>query len=101
MYIALLAFATVCNAGCYLKPLLLTDFMHPPKGCQDEDGELHDFMAEWNKHCYECVCFHHGAICCDTINIAVAHSPECEAVVDRQACTSKVVLKSDKTKECV
>ncbi|XP_061083578.1 CD209 antigen-like [Conger conger] len=34
--VSLQALAAVCHAGCYLKPMVLTDLMHPPKvtGCK-------------------------------------------------------------------
>ncbi|KAJ8361650.1 hypothetical protein SKAU_G00181750 [Synaphobranchus kaupii] len=99
--VTLLAFATVCNAVCYFRGLVLTDIMNPPTGCLDEDGEMHEFRAEWVKNCYECVCFHRGMACCDMFPPAMLLSPDCETVIDRKTCTSKTVLKSDNTKECV
>ncbi|XP_061083593.1 uncharacterized protein LOC133118016 [Conger conger] len=93
--VSLLALAAVCHAGCYLKPMVLTDLMHPPKGCQDEEGEMHDFMALWEKNCHECVCLHHGMICCDQIHTAKYIPFGCKLLVDRNACTSKVVQNPD------
>ncbi|KAJ8361628.1 hypothetical protein SKAU_G00181530 [Synaphobranchus kaupii] len=63
--VTLLAFATVCNAVCYFMGLAVPDIMNPPTGCQDQDGEMHEFTAEWVKNCYECVCSRRGIRCCD------------------------------------
>ncbi|KAJ8248427.1 hypothetical protein GJAV_G00241910 [Gymnothorax javanicus] len=98
--VTLLALATVCNAACTFMPLEEKDKLNPPKGCEDEDGKFHEFGSEWQKNCVTCSCSKEGASCCDMILETVGLLEECELIVDREKCTSKIVLKSDNTKEC-
>ncbi|XP_035256386.1 beta-microseminoprotein-like [Anguilla anguilla] len=98
--LALLAIATVCNAACYFKEVAHTD-SNPPKGCQDEDGKMHEFGSSWVKDCMDCSCSKEAMSCCDKIPSSVDLPPECEMIVDKEKCTAKIVLKADKTKECV
>ncbi|KAJ8250781.1 hypothetical protein COCON_G00227030 [Conger conger] len=67
--VAVLALATICNASCSFQQLVLTDPMHPPQGCLDEEGKLHVFGSEWVKDCQECSCSQEGLSCCSMIMI--------------------------------
>ncbi|KAJ8248426.1 hypothetical protein GJAV_G00241900 [Gymnothorax javanicus] len=99
--VTLLAVAMVCNAACTFTLLEVKDKLNPPKGCEDEDGEFHEFGSEWQKNCIKCSCSEAGAGCCDMILRTVKLPEECEMIVDREKCTSKYVLKCDNTKKCI
>ncbi|KAF3842161.1 hypothetical protein F7725_024112 [Dissostichus mawsoni] len=69
-------------------------------GCVDKDGKQHDFGTEWTKDCIDCSCTGQGMSCCRKIPDTVDIPAECELVVNKEACTAKIVMKSDLTKEC-
>ncbi|XP_068614776.1 beta-microseminoprotein [Brachionichthys hirsutus] len=98
--VCLLGLVALCHSSCYFKELVVNDLKSPPKGCVDQDGKHHDFGSEWEKDCAECFCSEEGTHCCSTIPEQTEVPEECELVVDKEACSAQVVMKSDKTKEC-
>ncbi|XP_059215944.1 beta-microseminoprotein [Centropristis striata] len=103
VFVCLLGLVVLCHSDCTLEELVLKDLNNPPKGCVDKDGKQHDFGSEWKgRDCMSCSCSQEGMSCCtdipdaDTVDIPA----ECELLVDKEACSAKVVMKSDKTKEC-
>ncbi|KAM4607473.1 beta-microseminoprotein-like [Polymixia lowei] len=100
--VCLLGLVVMCHCDCFIQELVIKDLNNPPKGCVDKDGKQHAFGSEWVKDCYDCSCSQDGMSCCnkipdpDTVDIPT----DCELVVNKEACSAKVVLKSDKTKEC-
>ncbi|XP_062320562.1 beta-microseminoprotein [Osmerus eperlanus] len=98
--VCVLAVMVMCQADCYFQELQNKDVKSQPKGCVDKEGVEHEFGSEWVKNCYECSCSEEGIGCCSKIPDAIDVPPQCELVVNRDACSAKMVLKSDKTKEC-
>ncbi|KAI9535243.1 hypothetical protein NQZ68_002797 [Dissostichus eleginoides] len=82
-----------------MKELVLKDLNNPPTGCVDKDGKQHDFGTEWTKDCIDCSCTGQGMSCCSKIPDTVDIPAECVLVVNKEACTAKIVMKSDPTKE--
>ncbi|KAM9848064.1 beta-microseminoprotein [Aulostomus maculatus] len=89
-------------AESLFKELLVTDLKNPPKGCVDMDGKQHDLGSEWVRDCMECSCTKEGLSCFSKIpDPGLVFVPEeCELIVNKEACSAKTVLKSDKNKEC-
>ncbi|AWP14088.1 putative beta-microseminoprotein-like [Scophthalmus maximus] len=102
VFVCLLGLVVLCHCDCFFQDLEIKDLNDPPKGCVDKDGKQHDFDSEWVRDCMECSCSKEGLSCCTTLPDAdeVDIPEECEMVVNKQACSAKVVLKTDKTKEC-
>ncbi|XP_023264272.1 beta-microseminoprotein-like, partial [Seriola lalandi dorsalis] len=77
-------------------------FISSHVGCTDRDGKQYDFGSEVVIDCMSCSCTNDGLSCCDMIPSpnTVMIPMECEMIVNRQACSFKLVLKSDNTKEC-
>ncbi|XP_071377473.1 beta-microseminoprotein [Centroberyx affinis] len=98
--VCLLGLVVLCQSDCFFEGLVIKDLNNPPTGCVDRDGTQHPFGSEWVKNCNECSCTTNGMSCCSKIPDAVGISEECELVVNKATCSVKVVLKSDKTKEC-
>ncbi|KAM4591214.1 beta-microseminoprotein-like [Odontesthes bonariensis] len=100
--ICLLGLFVLCHSDCFFHELESKDLKKNPKGCVDEDGKQHDFGSEWERNCMECSCTKEGLSCCSKLPDAgtVDIPEECELVVDKVSCSSKMVLKTDKTKEC-
>ncbi|CAK6951594.1 beta-microseminoprotein [Scomber scombrus] len=102
VFVYLLGVVVLCDSSCFFEQLEIKDLNNPPKGCTDRDGKQHDFGSEWTRDCVECSCTKDGLSCCtmlpdaDTVDIP----EECELVVNKEACSAKVVQKSDNTKEC-
>ncbi|XP_061601810.1 beta-microseminoprotein isoform X2 [Cololabis saira] len=99
---SLLGLFVLCHCDCFFQELVIKDSENLPKGCVDKDGKHHDFGSEWVSDCMDCSCDEGGLSCCSRIHdVGTADIPEeCELVVDEKACSLKMVLKSDKTKEC-
>ncbi|XP_042358540.1 beta-microseminoprotein [Plectropomus leopardus] len=102
VFVCLLGLVVLCHSTCFFEGLVLKDLNNPPKGCVDKDGKQHDFGSEWVRDCIECSCTKEGLSCCNKIPDAdTVDIPEnCELLVNKEACSAKVVLKSDKSKEC-
>ncbi|XP_008295796.1 beta-microseminoprotein [Stegastes partitus] len=104
VFVCLLGLVVLSHSdnSCFFKELEVKDPANPPKGCLDMDGKLHDFGSKWERDCMACSCASDGLSCCrnfpdaDTVDVP----EECELVINKATCTAKVVLKSDKTKEC-
>ncbi|KAM4729458.1 beta-microseminoprotein [Anableps anableps] len=98
----LLGLFVLCHSDCFFQELVIKDLTNPPKGCVDEDGKEHSFGSEWVRECMECSCTKEGFSCCSMIpSVSTIDIPEeCELVVDKDACSAKVVQKSDKTRAC-
>ncbi|XP_041865416.1 beta-microseminoprotein [Melanotaenia boesemani] len=100
--VCLLGLFVLCHSDCSFQELVTKDLKNPPKGCVDKDGKQHAFGSEWVRDCQDCFCTKEGLSCCskfpdpDSVDLP----EECELVVDKVACSAKMVLKSDKTKEC-
>ncbi|XP_019115140.1 beta-microseminoprotein [Larimichthys crocea] len=104
VFLCLLGLVVLCHSQCTFEELVIKDLNNPPNGCVDKDGKLHDFGSEWVRDCVECSCTKEGLSCCTKIpdEGEVPEVPEeCELVVNKATCSTKVVLKSDKTKECI
>ncbi|XP_036978955.1 beta-microseminoprotein [Acanthopagrus latus] len=103
VFVCLLALVVQCHSDCFFKELVIKDLKNPPTGCVDEDGQQHAFGADWTRDCISCSCSTNGMSCCNQLpGVAEVYIPEeCELVVNKQACTAKLVLKSDKTKHCI
>ncbi|XP_030603521.1 beta-microseminoprotein [Archocentrus centrarchus] len=102
VFVCLLGLVVLCHSKCFFKELVVKDEKNPPKGCVDEDGKQHGFGSKWVRDCMDCSCTSEGLSCCGKIPDAgtVDVPEECELVVDKETCTVKVVMKSDKAKEC-
>ncbi|XP_023260282.1 beta-microseminoprotein-like [Seriola lalandi dorsalis] len=102
VFLCLLGLVALCNSACLFVPLEIKDMNNPPKGCTDRDGKQYDFGSEVVIDCMSCSCTNDGLSCCDMIPSpnTVMIPMECEMIVNRQACSFKLVLKSDNTKEC-
>ncbi|KAL2102233.1 hypothetical protein ACEWY4_001401 [Coilia grayii] len=88
-------------AQCYFEPIIITDITKLPTGCQDSKGDLHPFGSKWmTEGCYSCSCSEDGASCCNQIPQIVKSPPDCQLLVDKKTCTSKLVLKSDTSVAC-
>ncbi|XP_029505403.1 beta-microseminoprotein-like [Oncorhynchus nerka] len=98
--VCVLMLVVVCRAQCFFQELETKDPKTPAKGCVDKEGKQHVFGSSWVKDCYDCSCSVRGIGCCNRIPEVVDLSAECELVVDRKACSHRVVMKSDKTKDC-
>lgn len=100
--VCLLGLFVLCHSDCFFQELTTKDLKNPPKGCVDKDGKEHAFGSDWVKDCMDCSCTDEGLSCCSMIPDpeTVELPDECELVVDKEACSAKVVLKSDKTQEC-
>ncbi|CAJ1067530.1 beta-microseminoprotein [Xyrichtys novacula] len=64
---------------------------------------MYDYGARWEKDCKLCRCsFRHGIVCCDKFisGRAVNLPPNCEQLIDKEACGYKLVLKSDHNVPC-
>ncbi|XP_036402002.1 beta-microseminoprotein-like [Megalops cyprinoides] len=96
-----LALVALCHAQCFFKELEITDINNPPKGCKDADGVMRKFGDSWVKDCNECSCSAEGIGCCSKIGDMLEAPPDCEVVINKEQCTVKMVMKADKTKECV
>lgn len=95
----------LCNSQCVFEELVVRDLNNPPKGCVDGAGIEHEFGSKWVRlrDCMDCSCSNNGLSCCNRLpsEQSVDVPEECELVLDKEACSAKVVLKSDKTKECI
>ncbi|XP_044070321.1 beta-microseminoprotein [Siniperca chuatsi] len=102
VFVCLLGLVVLCHSHCFFQKLAIKDLNNTPTGCVDEDGKEHDFGSEWVRNCMQCSCTMEGMSCCSRIPSAntVDIPEECELDVNMEACSFKVVLKSDKTKEC-
>ncbi|XP_053188605.1 beta-microseminoprotein [Scomber japonicus] len=102
VFVYLLGVVVLCDSFCFFKLLEIKDLNNPPKGCTDRDGKLYDFGSEWTRDCVQCSCTKDGMSCCSILPDAdTMYIPEdCELMVDKEACSAKVVLKSDHTKVC-
>uniref|UniRef100_A0A8C6U0C9 VWFC domain-containing protein n=1 Tax=Neogobius melanostomus TaxID=47308 RepID=A0A8C6U0C9_9GOBI len=80
----LLGLVVLCTSQCD----------NPPTGCVDEDGTEYEVGSEWERDCMDCPCADQGLSCCKNSNIP----EDCE--LDKEDCTAKAVLQSDKTQEC-
>ncbi|XP_062257256.1 beta-microseminoprotein [Platichthys flesus] len=102
VFVCLLGLVVLCHSDCTFEELVIKDVNNPPNGCVDHDGTHKDFDSEWVRDCVACSCTHEGLSCCNMLPDPAESevSDECELVVNEQECSSKVVLKSDKTKEC-
>uniref|UniRef100_A0A674C2R3 Beta-microseminoprotein-like n=1 Tax=Salmo trutta TaxID=8032 RepID=A0A674C2R3_SALTR len=98
--VCVLALVVVCRAQCFFQGLETKDPKTPTKGCVDKEGKQHVLGSSWVKDCYDCSCSTEGISCCNKIPKVVDLPAECELVVDRKACSSRLVMKSDKTKDC-
>uniref|UniRef100_A0A3Q3B9I2 Microseminoprotein beta n=1 Tax=Kryptolebias marmoratus TaxID=37003 RepID=A0A3Q3B9I2_KRYMA len=102
--VCLLGLFVLCHSDsdCSFQELVTGDLKNPPEGCVDKDGKQHAFGSYWVKDCVECSCTKAGLSCCNLIpKENVEDGPEeCELVIDKETCSAKMVLKSDKTKEC-
>ncbi|KAF7646582.1 hypothetical protein LDENG_00185130 [Lucifuga dentata] len=98
--VCLLGLVVLCHSDCFFQESQITNVNNHPKGCVDTDGKQHAFGAEWVKDCMSCSCTMEGINCCNQIPDSVGVPEECELVVNKEACSAKMVLKSDKTKEC-
>ncbi|XP_056292034.1 beta-microseminoprotein [Pseudoliparis swirei] len=100
--VCLLGLVVLCHSDCFFQELVLEDLNNPPKGCVDKAGQQHDFGSEWDRDCMACSCTSQGLSCCSKIldGNAVDVPDECELVVNKETCSAKLLLKSDKTKEC-
>ncbi|XP_070697752.1 beta-microseminoprotein [Pempheris klunzingeri] len=102
VFVCLLGLVVLCHSDCFFEELVIKDLRSPPQGCVDKDGKQHGFGSEWVRDCMACSCSMEGLSCCskipdaDTVDIPA----NCELVVNKEACSAKVVLKSDTTKEC-
>ncbi|XP_070772623.1 beta-microseminoprotein [Enoplosus armatus] len=103
----LLGLVVLCHSHCFFQELVIKDLKSLPKGCVDEDGKHHDFGSEWVSDCMDCSCTMEGLSCCSRLPWIEEHMKNtctdeliCELVVNKEACSVKVVQKSDKTKEC-
>ncbi|KAL7383871.1 hypothetical protein ABVT39_019653 [Epinephelus coioides] len=102
VFICLLGLVVLCHSYCFFEKLELKDPNNPPKACVDKDGKQHGIGSEWVRDCMACSCTEDGLGCCSKIPDAniVDIPEECELVVNKEACSAKVVKKSDKTQEC-
>ncbi|XP_074501527.1 beta-microseminoprotein-like [Sebastes fasciatus] len=102
VFVCLLGLVVLCHSDCYFQEMVMKDLNNPPKGCVDKDGKQHDFGADWVRDCMDCSCTTEGLSCCSKIPDAntVDVPDDCELVVNKEACSAKVMMKSDKTKEC-
>ncbi|XP_030011502.1 beta-microseminoprotein [Sphaeramia orbicularis] len=102
VFVCLLGLVVLCHSQCTTRELVVKDPNNPPKGCVDDDGQQHEFDSTWEKDCMECSCSTNGMSCCSKVPEpnTVEIPEECELIVDKKACSAKMVLKSDKTKEC-
>ncbi|XP_034040677.1 beta-microseminoprotein [Thalassophryne amazonica] len=100
--ICLLGLVVMCHSTCLLHKLEITDLHNPPNGCVDKEGTRRAFGDKWVTDCMECSCTQQGISCCNKMLEpgSIDIPEECELVVNKEACYAKVVLKSDKTKEC-
>ncbi|XP_029306082.1 beta-microseminoprotein-like [Cottoperca gobio] len=103
VFVCLLGLVVLCHSDCFFHELELKDLNNPPRGCVDKDGKQHVFGSEWTSECIDCSCTSEGLSCCSKLPDAntVDIPDECELVVNKEACTAKVVMKSDTTKECI
>uniref|UniRef100_A0A3Q1CJE8 Beta-microseminoprotein n=1 Tax=Amphiprion ocellaris TaxID=80972 RepID=A0A3Q1CJE8_AMPOC len=99
VFVCLLGLVVLCHSdsSCFFQELVAKDPANPQK-----DGKQHDFGSEWERDCIACSCTSKGLSCCNTIpeEGSVDVPEECELVVNKATCSAKMVLKSDKTKEC-
>uniref|UniRef100_A0A4W6DZE7 Beta-microseminoprotein n=1 Tax=Lates calcarifer TaxID=8187 RepID=A0A4W6DZE7_LATCA len=102
VFVCLLGLVVLCHSDCFFQQLVIKDLRNPPNGCEDKDGKQHNFGSKWVRDCMQCSCTTEGLSCCNMIPDTgiVDISEECELVVNKETCSAKVVLKSDKTKEC-
>ncbi|XP_060942758.1 beta-microseminoprotein J1 [Limanda limanda] len=100
--VCLLGLVVLCHSDCTFVELVITDVNNPPNGCVDQDGTHKDFDTEWVTDCVAYSCTSEGLSSCNLLPspAEVEVSDECELIVNEQECSSKVVLKSDNTKEC-
>ncbi|XP_030297368.1 beta-microseminoprotein [Sparus aurata] len=103
VFVCLLGLVVLCHSDCFFEQLVIKDLKNPPTGCVDKDGQQHAFGTNWMRDCISCSCTTDGLSCCNQLPDAstVEIPEECELVVNKQACTAKAVLKSDKTKDCI
>ncbi|XP_076153390.1 beta-microseminoprotein [Alosa pseudoharengus] len=96
-----LCLVAVISGQCFFEPLVIENINELPTGCQDRKGDIHPFGSNWvTENCYSCDCTEGGAGCCNTIPNIVMMPEDCQQIVDKKTCTSKVVLKSDPSVEC-
>ncbi|XP_047458967.1 beta-microseminoprotein [Mugil cephalus] len=102
VFVFLLGLVVLCHSDCFFEELTIKDVNNPPKGCVDKDGKQRDFGSEWVTDCKQCFCSKEGLSCCNMIPDAdtVEVPEECELVVDKATCSSRMVQKSDKAKDC-
>nr|XP_019946770.1 PREDICTED: beta-microseminoprotein [Paralichthys olivaceus] len=102
VFVCLLGLVVLCHSDCTFQELVIKDLNNPPTGCEDQDGKEHEFDSEWVKDCMSCSCSQEGVNCCNMVSGAGEFDvpEECELIADKQTCSVKIVLKSDKTKEC-
>ncbi|XP_072293453.1 beta-microseminoprotein-like [Eucyclogobius newberryi] len=97
--LCLLGLVVCSNSKCFFKELVWDN--NPPTGCVDDAGAEHEFGSEWVEDCMDCSCTNEGLSCCSKMPDENADIPEdCELDLDKDNCFAKMVLKSDKTKEC-
>uniref|UniRef100_A0A3P9QFI2 Beta-microseminoprotein n=1 Tax=Poecilia reticulata TaxID=8081 RepID=A0A3P9QFI2_POERE len=95
LFFCLLGLFVLCHSDCFFQELVIKDLTNPPKGCVDGDGKERGFGSEWVREHMECSCTKEGLSCC-----SLYIPEECELVVDKDACSAKMVQKSDKTQPC-
>ncbi|XP_016523945.1 beta-microseminoprotein, partial [Poecilia formosa] len=102
LFFCLLGLFVLCHSDCFFQELVIKDLANPPKGCVDEDGKERGFRSEWVRECMGCSCTKEALSCCSMIpdEATVDIPEECELVVDKDACSAKMVQKSDKTQPC-
>ncbi|KAG7216411.1 hypothetical protein INR49_021663 [Caranx melampygus] len=102
VFLCLLGLVVLCHSDCTFQQLEIKDLNNPPKGCVDSDGKEYSFDSEWVRDCMACSCTTDGLSCCNKIpdESEVEIPAECEMLVDKKACSAKVVMKSDHSKEC-
>ncbi|KAJ0067338.1 hypothetical protein NL108_016504 [Boleophthalmus pectinirostris] len=97
--LSLLGLVVLSNSQCVFETVQFKD--GSATGCVDKEGVEHEFGSAWVEDCMNCLCSEDGISCCTMLPDENAEVPEdCELIVDKEVCSAKVVLKSDKTTEC-
>ncbi|CAJ1067847.1 beta-microseminoprotein [Xyrichtys novacula] len=106
VFALLLGLVVLSESACFRKPLAIIEgpgFPVLPTGCEDDDGKTYPFGGTWVRDCKSCSCSTDGMSCCEMLPSAGAFSfpHHCQLLVDKTACTTKLVLKSDNSRPCV
>ncbi|KAG2463309.1 beta-microseminoprotein-like [Polypterus senegalus] len=93
--------ANLCSSQCIVYSPVLEFSNQTHLGCVDKNGVLHDIGTKWQEEdCYLCSCDEDSISCCYMFPKLQGIPKQCKAVVDKETCTRKIVLKEDPSKKC-